>query len=68
MARKTLSVSGMACNGCEQNVESALEALEGVREVEADHETETVELDIEESVDAAEIDAAIEEAGYEVVG
>jgi len=30
MERKTISVIGMSCNGCEENVENALQSLDGV--------------------------------------
>ncbi|USZ78491.1 cation transporter (plasmid) [Halorussus vallis] len=36
MERKTIAVTGMSCNGCEQNVENALKTIEGVTRVEAD--------------------------------
>ena len=44
MERKTISVTGMSCNGCEQTVENALQTLEGVTRVDADSEGDTVEL------------------------
>jgi len=67
MGRKTLSVTGMSCGGCEQNVTDALEALDGVDSVEADNESDTVEVVADESVSDDEIRTAIEDAGYEVV-
>ncbi|MFC4986802.1 heavy-metal-associated domain-containing protein [Saliphagus infecundisoli] len=42
MERKTISVTGMSCNGCEQNVENALQTAEGVTRVDADHDGDTV--------------------------
>ncbi|SEH15088.1 copper chaperone [Natronorubrum sediminis] len=65
MAR-TITVTGMSCEGCEQNVEDALQALDGVAQVSADHEAESVELDTEGGVEDEEIHAAIEDAGYDV--
>lgn len=56
----------MSCNGCEQNVENALQNLEGVTRVEADHGDDTVEAVVDESVAADEIHAVIEESGYDV--
>lgn len=67
MKRETIAVTGMSCSGCEQNVESALTRLEGVNRVEADHEGETVEVVVDENVAEADVHAAIEEAGYDVV-
>jgi len=67
MTRTTLSVTGMSCGGCEQNVEDALGDLDGVAAVEADHEADTVELDADGADDDA-VRAAIEDAGYELAG
>ena len=67
MGRETLSVSSMSCTGCEQNVETALQNLDGVTRVEADHEADTVEIVTEDSVADDDIRAAIEDAGYDVV-
>jgi len=66
MERKTLSVTGMSCNGCEQNVENALQNVEGVSRVDADHEGDTVEVVAEDDVANEDIEAAIEDAGYDV--
>jgi len=66
MERKTISVTGMSCNGCEQNVKNALQNLKGVNRVEADHEANTIELVAEDDVADDDIEAAIENAGYDV--
>lgn len=66
MSRKTISVTGMSCTGCEQNVENALEAVAGVSHVEADHESDTVEVDVTDDAADEDIHAAIEQAGYDV--
>lgn len=60
----TLTVSGMACDGCEEAVVEALEGVPGVETASADHEagTATVEGDADEGAMAA----AIEDAGYDV--
>lgn len=66
MKRETISVTGMSCNGCEQNVESALQKLDGVTRVEGDHEADTVEVVVADDVVDDDIHAAIEQAGYDV--
>jgi len=66
MERETIAVSGLSCTGCEQNVENALRAVEGVTRVEADHETDTVEVVAGDDVTDEEIGAAIEGAGYDI--
>lgn len=68
MDRRTLSVDGMACGGCEDTVESALQALDGVNRVEANHEGDSVEVVADDAVGDADLHAAVEDAGYEVVG
>ncbi|MFB6219947.1 MAG: heavy-metal-associated domain-containing protein [Halolamina sp.] len=66
--RTTIEVSGMACDGCEQNVENALSDLAGVRRVEADHEAGTVEVAAEDDVAEDDLAAVVHDAGYEVAG
>ncbi len=66
MKRETLSVTGMSCTGCEQNVESALGNIDGVTRVEADHDGNTVEIVAEEDVEDDDLYAAVEQAGYDV--
>ncbi|WP_394740546.1 heavy-metal-associated domain-containing protein [Natronococcus roseus] len=58
-----ITVSGMSCEGCEENVEEALTAVSGVTAVDVDRTTEVAT--IEGSANADELAAAIEEAGYE---
>ena len=65
MARR-FAVTGMACGGCEQNVEDAVGALDGVTRVEANHEGNSVEIVADERVADEAIHAAIEDAGYGV--
>jgi copper chaperone len=67
MKRETISVTGMSCGGCEQNVESALQNVEGVTRVDADHEGDTVEIVAEDDVADDDVRATIEQAGYDVV-
>lgn len=68
MAQKTLSVTGMSCGGCEQNVEDALGALDGVDSVDADNEADSVTVNLSGTVDDNLLQSTIEDAGYEVVG
>lgn len=66
MGRRTFTVSGMACDGCESLIESALSSLDSVTTVEADHEAETVAIVSREDASTEEIVDAISDAGYEV--
>lgn len=65
--RQTLQVSGMACAGCEQTIESALGNVTGVRRIDADHEAGTVEVVLGDDVDDDDLRTAVHDAGYEVV-
>ncbi len=65
MQRETVSVAGMACGGCEENVENALATLDGVTRVDADHESDTVEVVVDDEVRSDALHAAIEQAGYD---
>ena len=59
---KQISVEGMSCGGCEQNVETKLGDLPGVTSVEADNESDTVTVEGDASEE--DIAAAVEDAGY----
>lgn len=58
-----LAVHGMACEGCEQNVEEALKSVPGVTGARADRETDSATVDGE--ADTAALVEAVEDAGYE---
>ncbi|WP_227356925.1 heavy-metal-associated domain-containing protein [Haladaptatus salinisoli] len=58
----TISVDGMSCGGCEENVVDALEGVSGVSEASADHEAGTAT--VEGDANADELAAAVEDAGY----
>ena len=66
MEQYTLDVEGMACGGCEQNVTTAANDIEGVHRAEADHETGVVEVTAEADTEASVRDS-IHDAGYDVV-
>lgn len=59
---KRITVEGMSCGGCEENVENALRDLPGVTDAEADNESDSVTIEGEASDE--DIVAAVEDAGY----
>ena len=63
----TISVSGMTCGHCAQAVTTELSKIAGVSEVKVDVETGKVEIDSASELNNADVAAAIEEAGYELV-
>ena len=60
---QTITVKGMSCEHCEQTVEEALEAIDGVTSATADHDAETAT--IEGTAHSDVLTTAVEEAGYE---
>lgn len=65
MDQYELPVEGMACAGCEKTVTTALEGVEGVHRVEADHETGAVQITADRGTEDA-VKQAISDAGYDV--
>jgi copper chaperone CopZ len=62
---RTITVEGMTCEHCEEAVETALQAVEGVADATADRDAETAT--IEGAADDTALREAVEEAGYEAV-
>ncbi|NBM17931.1 heavy-metal-associated domain-containing protein [Streptomyces sp. GC420] len=61
-------VSGMTCGHCEGAVTSELSELPGVTSVKAVASTGQVTVVSEAPLDEAAVRAAVDEAGYELVG
>ncbi|MGW2377215.1 MULTISPECIES: heavy-metal-associated domain-containing protein [Kitasatospora] len=64
----TYTVSGMSCGHCEKAISEELSALAGVTEVAADAQAGTVTVSSEAPLAEEQVRAAIDEAGYELVG
>lgn len=60
-----LAVEGMSCSGCEERVEQAVGRVDGVHRVDADRETNTVEIVGEVGTEEA-VRRTVFEAGYDV--
>ncbi|MFZ2538145.1 MAG: copper ion binding protein [Oscillospiraceae bacterium] len=68
MLKEIISVNGMSCAHCEGRVNTALEALEGVKSAKASAKKNEVVVKFDESkVDISAIKAKIIETGYEVL-
>ena len=63
-----LTVKGMMCAHCEAHVKEALEKIDGVTNVIADHEKNLVTLSATTAIDESVLKAAVEGAGYEFAG
>jgi len=61
-----LRIEGMTCGHCEMSVTKELSKLLGAQDVKVSSATGTATLSVEESVDDAQVEAAVEEAGYKL--
>ncbi|GAB3205396.1 heavy-metal-associated domain-containing protein [Marinactinospora thermotolerans] len=63
----TITVSGMTCGHCVASVKEEVGALPGVTSVDVDLESGRVTVDSEGPLSREQLDAAVAEAGYEIV-
>lgn len=68
MSQTVYSVSGMTCGHCESAVTREVTTIPGVTSVKAVASTGLVTIDSDTPVDDAAVRAAVDEAGYELVG
>ncbi len=66
--RATYAVAGMTCGHCVNAVSSEVATIAGVTDVSVDLTTGSVTVTSAVPLDAAQVRAAVEEAGYELVG
>ncbi|MCE7080586.1 cation transporter [Streptomyces sp. ST2-7A] len=66
--RTIWKVSGMTCGHCEKAVSQELSALPGVTSVQARAGEGLVTVESDRPLEEAAVRAAVDEAGYEVVG
>lgn len=62
----TFSVEGMTCAHCAASVKEEVSEVPGVTGVDVDVDTGAVVISSNAELDAAAVDAAIEEAGYRI--
>ena len=63
---KTLKIEGMMCPHCEATVKKALEAIDGVTEATADHNTDTAVVTLSKDVSNDVLRKAVEDKDYPV--
>ena len=68
MANKTYTVSGMTCDHCVRAVRTEVSTVPGVSDVDVDLATGALVVSAHSPLDDQAIAAAVEEAGYELVG
>ncbi|MFC0432471.1 heavy-metal-associated domain-containing protein [Kutzneria buriramensis] len=67
MAENTYTVQGMTCGHCVSSVTEEVGAVAGVRQVDVDLPTGRLTVTSDADVPEADIRAAVEEAGYQLV-
>ena len=65
MGQYGLQVDGMSCTGCEERVTNATKRVEGVRQIDVDHEFGTAQVTAGEYTEGA-VRQAIHDAGCDV--
>ena len=68
MDTHTYTVDGMTCAHCVLSVTEEITAIDGVTDVAVDLPTGTVTVTRDRPLDEAQVRAAVEEAGYALVG
>ncbi|WP_395308845.1 heavy-metal-associated domain-containing protein [Mycobacterium sp. AMU20-3851] len=67
MSTTTYTVTGMSCGHCEASVREEVGGLAGVSDVEVSAKTGALTVTSDGSVDDAQVQAAVAEAGYTAV-
>lgn len=67
MKEMIIKVTGMVCSGCENRVKNAIESMEGIEAVVANHTKGIVEITTKEEVTQKDIEEKIEDIGFTVV-
>jgi copper ion binding protein len=68
MVTTTYQVQGMTCGHCVNSVSTEVAALAGVTDVQVDLASGQVTVTSESPLDADAVRAAVDEAGYDLVG
>lgn len=61
-----MNIAGMVCDGCSKRIEKALQDVNGILSVQANHENGTVLVTTNESIEKELIEQRIIELGFEV--
>ncbi|MEZ0090293.1 heavy-metal-associated domain-containing protein [Streptacidiphilus sp. EB129] len=68
MSTAVFTVSGMSCGHCEKSISEEIGSLPGVTQVSADAKAGTVAVTSEQPLNDEAVRAAVDEAGYQLVG
>lgn len=64
---KNLKIKGMSCQHCVMAVTKALSAIDGIKDVKVDLQSEQASFEETKPVDPKILEDAVKKAGYEVV-
>lgn len=65
---QTIQIEGMTCGGCAATVERVLKAQNGVSQAKVDLAAKTAAVEFDPTLtNLADLQAAIEDAGYDVI-
>ena len=67
MVKTSIKVAGMTCQHCVNSVTEEVSSLSGVVSVNIDLVSGNVEIESENDLLESDLEAAVQEAGYEVV-
>lgn len=67
MSTITYTVTGMSCGHCEASVRKEVGGIAGIRDIEVSAKTGALSVTSDDSVDDAQVIAAVAEAGYSAV-
>lgn len=68
MATNSFTVQGMTCSHCVASVTEEVSEISGVTDVQVDLDSGRVDITADAPVDEAAVRAAVDEAGYTLVG
>ncbi|MFR9775866.1 heavy-metal-associated domain-containing protein [Micromonospora sp. MS34] len=68
MVTTTYQVQGMTCGHCVNSVSTEVSALPGVTDVQVDLASGQITVTSESPLDTGAVRAAVDEAGYDLVG
>ncbi|HLL68287.1 MAG TPA: heavy-metal-associated domain-containing protein [Micromonosporaceae bacterium] len=68
MQTRTYTVTGMTCSHCVNSVSSEVNEIPGVTDVQVDLASGVVTVRSEQPLDDSAVRAAVDEAGYQLVG
>ena len=66
MSLSVITVTGMTCEHCEKAVRAEISAIPGVSQVDVDVASGEVRILAEPALELTDLQAAVEEAGYEL--